>query len=55
MVCIFSNLISKTLKTVQVKGMSEEVASQRLLIFNTARKVLHNGMVILGLQPLREM
>ncbi|XP_018570561.1 probable arginine--tRNA ligase, mitochondrial [Anoplophora glabripennis] len=49
------NHINKALKTLQVKGMGSDVASQRLLLFNTAREVLKNGMIILGLQPLDEM
>ncbi|KAJ8948768.1 hypothetical protein NQ318_017937 [Aromia moschata] len=49
------NYINKTLKTLQVKGSSPDVASQRLLLFNTAREVLKNGMSILGLHPLTEM
>ncbi|KAG5899490.1 hypothetical protein JTB14_015201 [Gonioctena quinquepunctata] len=49
------NQINKALKTLQVKGMSPDVASQRLLLFNTAREILKNGMIILGLQPLNEM
>uniref|UniRef100_A0AAR5PNI2 Probable arginine--tRNA ligase, mitochondrial n=1 Tax=Dendroctonus ponderosae TaxID=77166 RepID=A0AAR5PNI2_DENPD len=50
-----SNHISKALKRLQVKGMDPEVASQRLLLFNTAREVLKNGMTILGLTPLKKM
>ncbi|XP_019762586.2 probable arginine--tRNA ligase, mitochondrial isoform X2 [Dendroctonus ponderosae] len=49
------NHISKALKRLQVKGMDPEVASQRLLLFNTAREVLKNGMTILGLTPLKKM
>ncbi|KAJ8969182.1 hypothetical protein NQ314_001885 [Rhamnusium bicolor] len=49
------NHISKALKLLQIKGMSPEVASQRLLLFVTARNVLKNGMSILGITPLNEM
>nr|AHF48760.1 mitochondrial arginyl-tRNA synthetase [Caryedes brasiliensis] len=49
------NYINKALHELQVKGMSPDVASQRLLLFNTAREVLKNGMEILGLQPLQAM
>jgi arginyl-tRNA synthetase len=38
-----------------VKNSEPEVASQRLLLFTTARTVLGEGMSILGLQPLNEM
>lgn len=50
-----SNHINKAFKTLQVKGMPDDVAAQRLLLFNTARQVLKNGMTILGLQPLTKM
>ncbi|CAH1112645.1 unnamed protein product [Psylliodes chrysocephalus] len=49
------NHINKAFKTLQVKGMPDDVAAQRLLLFNTARQVLKNGMTILGLQPLTKM
>ncbi|XP_030762815.1 probable arginine--tRNA ligase, mitochondrial isoform X2 [Sitophilus oryzae] len=49
------NHVSKALKTLQVKGMDPDVAAQRLLLFNTAREVLNNGMRILGLKPLIKM
>lgn len=52
---IFSNHINKAFKTLQVKGSAPDVSSQRLLLFNTAREVLKNGMEILGLHPLNEM
>ncbi|CAG9771003.1 unnamed protein product [Ceutorhynchus assimilis] len=49
------NHINRALKTLKVKGMDSEVASQRLLLFNTAREVLKNGMSVLGLKPLSKM
>ncbi|CAH1156161.1 unnamed protein product [Phaedon cochleariae] len=49
------NQINKALKTLQVKGMSPDVSAQRILLFNTAREVLRNGITILGLTPLNEM
>ncbi|CAG9862201.1 unnamed protein product [Phyllotreta striolata] len=49
------NHINKAFKTLRVKGTPDELASQRLLLFNTARKVLENGMIILGLTPLNKM
>ncbi|XP_057660685.1 probable arginine--tRNA ligase, mitochondrial [Diorhabda carinulata] len=49
------NQINKAFKTLQVKGQSVEIASQRLLLFKTAREVLGNGMTILGLRPLKKM
>ncbi|XP_072384309.1 probable arginine--tRNA ligase, mitochondrial [Diabrotica undecimpunctata] len=49
------NHINKAFKTLKVKGMDPDVASQRLLLFKTARELLGNGMTILGLQPLKQM
>lgn len=49
------NHINRALKILQIKGLSPDVASQRLLLFNTAREVLKNGMSILGLKPLIQM
>ncbi|XP_050300927.1 probable arginine--tRNA ligase, mitochondrial [Anthonomus grandis grandis] len=49
------NHINRALKTLQIKGADPNVASQRLLLFNTAREVLKNGMMILGLKPLTKM
>lgn len=51
----FSNHINKALKLLQVKNQEPELASQRLLLFNTSREILNQGMIILGLQPLNEM
>ncbi|XP_060534735.1 probable arginine--tRNA ligase, mitochondrial [Cylas formicarius] len=49
------NRIGRALKALRVKGAEPEVASQRLLLFDTARKVLASGMEILGLIPLEKM
>ncbi|KAJ3663111.1 hypothetical protein Zmor_007420 [Zophobas morio] len=49
------NHINRAFKVLQVKSADPEVASQRLLLFSTARRVLGEGMKILGLQPLNEM
>nr|XP_012215145.1 PREDICTED: probable arginine--tRNA ligase, mitochondrial [Linepithema humile] len=42
-------------KTLRVKNESSDVASQRLLLFHTARNILAQGMKLLGLIPLEEM
>lgn len=55
MIEYFSNHINKTLKLLQVKNQEPELASQRLLLFNTSRDILKQGMTILGLKPLNEM
>ncbi|KAF7268556.1 arginyl-tRNA synthetase, mitochondrial [Rhynchophorus ferrugineus] len=49
------NHISKALKLLRIKGTNPEVASQRLLLFVTAREVLKNGISILGVKPLKKM
>ncbi|GJQ67947.1 hypothetical protein Trydic_g16704 [Trypoxylus dichotomus] len=49
------NHINKALKTLKVKNQEPELASQRLLLFNTSRSILNEGMIILGLKPLNEM
>ncbi|KAL1517410.1 hypothetical protein ABEB36_001177 [Hypothenemus hampei] len=49
------NHINRALKRLQVKGTDPDVAAQRLLLFNTAREVLKNGMIVLGLKPLNKM
>ncbi|XP_022911405.1 probable arginine--tRNA ligase, mitochondrial [Onthophagus taurus] len=49
------NHINKALKVLQVKNQTPEIAAQRLLLFNTSRTILRQGMLILGLKPLTEM
>lgn len=52
----FSNAASRALKVLHVKNCdSDDIASQRLLMFNTSRKVLKHGLEILGLNVLNEM
>jgi len=47
--------INKALKILQVKGSDPDIGCQRLLLFQTAQRILGEGMSILGLQPLTEM
>ncbi|KAK5642692.1 hypothetical protein RI129_008859 [Pyrocoelia pectoralis] len=49
------NNINRVFKTLQVKDQEPELASQRLLLFSSARDVLGQGMRILGLKPLTKM
>lgn len=50
------NAASKAFKTLTVKNCEcKETASQRLLLFNTTRKVLKQSLEILGLTVLDEM
>ncbi|XP_046435389.1 probable arginine--tRNA ligase, mitochondrial [Neodiprion fabricii] len=50
-----SHAINKGLKELRVKGEPEDVASQRLLVFSAAKRVLAQGMKLLGLHPLNKM
>lgn len=50
-----SNATSKALKTLNVKNADPHVAAQRLLLFNTSRRVLKHGLEVLGLKVLNEM
>ncbi|KYN04805.1 putative arginyl-tRNA synthetase, mitochondrial, partial [Cyphomyrmex costatus] len=50
-----SNAINKAFNSLRVKDELPDVASQRLLLFHTARNVLAQGMKLLGLIPLEEM
>ncbi|XP_045462680.1 probable arginine--tRNA ligase, mitochondrial [Harmonia axyridis] len=49
------NDISKSLKVLKIKGSEPDVGAQRLLLFVKAREVLHAGMSIIGLNPLKKM
>ncbi|KAK4876901.1 hypothetical protein RN001_009407 [Aquatica leii] len=49
------NHINRVFKVLQVKDQEPELASQRLLLFSSARNVLGQGMKILGLKPLTKM
>jgi len=50
------NSASRAFKTLSVKNCEcKATASQRLLLFNTTRKVLKDGLDILGLKVLNEM
>ncbi|XP_063224933.1 probable arginine--tRNA ligase, mitochondrial [Bacillus rossius redtenbacheri] len=47
--------INAALRVLPVKNQDGHTAAQRLLLFSAARQVLHRGMKIAGLQPLRQM
>lgn len=50
------NSASRAFKTLNVKNCEcKSTASQRLLLFNTTRKILKDGLDILGLKVLNEM
>ena len=48
---IINNLIGK----LRVKGESKEIAEARLLVLSSARKVVRNGLQVLGISPLNKM
>ena len=52
---LLCNDISKAVKVLKVKGTDEETALFRFLLFVVSKKVLHHGMSILGLKPLKKM
>ncbi|KAL3284402.1 hypothetical protein HHI36_018563 [Cryptolaemus montrouzieri] len=49
------NDINKALKVLKVKGADPDIGAQRLLLLVKSRDVLHAGMSILGLKPLKKM
>ena len=51
----FSNTASRALKVLNIKTADSDIASQRLLMFNTSRKILQHGLEIIGLKVLNEM
>ncbi|VVC92264.1 probable arginine--tRNA ligase, mitochondrial [Leptidea sinapis] len=50
-----SRYVNKMFNKIIVKGESNDVASQRLLVFYCARQVLKTSLNILGIKPLYEM
>nr|CAD7266546.1 unnamed protein product [Timema shepardi] len=49
------NLTNQAFKVLRIKDQDPHIASQRLLLFHSSRRVLQQGMNILGLKPLNEM
>lgn len=52
---IFSRLASRAAQTLRVRGSERNLAESRLHLLVSARKVLSNGMRVLGMRPLDEM
>lgn len=50
-----SRHVNRMFNEIKVKGSSEELASQRLLVFFCVRKVLNTSLKILGVKPLHVM
>lgn len=47
--------VSSCYAALWVAGQPEDVAAARLALYNAARQILHNGMLILGLTPVNRM
>ena len=50
-----SNSVNVALKNLPVKNQQTDVAQARLATFVAAKKILNEGMKILGVEPLSEM
>ncbi|XP_072941739.1 probable arginine--tRNA ligase, mitochondrial isoform X2 [Epargyreus clarus] len=50
-----SRHVNRMFKELKVKNVDLDLASQRILVFNSARLVLKCGLEILGIKPLHEM
>jgi arginyl-tRNA synthetase len=47
-----THLLSSSYDVLKVVGSEPEVAKARMALYESARQVLHNGMVLLGLSPV---
>lgn len=47
--------LSSSYDVLQVIGSEENLKIARLALYESARQVLHNGMVLLGLSPVERM
>lgn len=47
--------VNRMFNELKVKNVDADLASQRLLVFYTARLVVKSGLEILGVKPLHEM
>ncbi|KAL3452810.1 hypothetical protein BJX65DRAFT_155086 [Aspergillus insuetus] len=50
-----THILSSGYDTLRIVGSEPEVKKARLALYESARQVLHNGMRILGLSPVRRM
>ncbi|CAG9562949.1 unnamed protein product [Danaus chrysippus] len=50
-----SNMVNRMFNELRVKNVDHDVASQRLLVFNSARFVIKTALEILGVKPLLQM
>lgn len=50
-----SSSINRAIKVLQVKDQPVDIASQRLLLFHSAKLIMKRGLEILGVKPLNEM
>lgn len=49
------NQIGKSMVTLRVRGEVEKIALPRLLLFSAAKKVLSDGMHLIGMNPLERL
>jgi arginyl-tRNA synthetase len=47
-----THLLSSSYDVLKVVGSEPELAKARMALYESARQVLHNGMVLLGLSPV---
>lgn len=50
-----SNQIGKTMSALRVRGEVEKVALPRLMLFSAAKKILSDGMRLIGMKPLERL
>lgn len=50
-----ANLVGSTMGSLRVSGEPVSKALPRLFLFATAKKILHEGMKLLGIEPLERM
>ncbi|CAG8446288.1 5654_t:CDS:2 [Ambispora gerdemannii] len=50
-----AHTISQAVRILRVKGMNQDLAESRLLLFWTAKLTMGNGLRLLGLKPLEKM
>lgn len=50
-----THIVSSCYDTLWVAGQEEELATARLALYASAKQVLYNGMVLLGLTPVERM
>lgn len=47
--------VNRMFNELKVKGVSKDIAAQRLLVFHSARRVVKTSLELLGVKPLNQM